>query len=549
MGFDGKGSGPLYQQLRQELVARIRRGEFAPGDLLPSENQLCEEYGISVTTARRALLELVNEGVVQRRIGIGTMVAPRVRAAHLAFVSINDFGDAWHFISSAMGDLVAGIGEFAWQRDVSFTMSGITEEHALDHLRALVDNRTADGILLRTAEDIREDNIALLEKARIPYVVIKRQLAGHAINCVVSDDFLGAQIATNHLVQCGHRRIGFVCAKPALTLTQDRLAGYRDALAAAGIAFDERLVTIEPSFRDDMGYRGVYSLLQLPDRPTALFVASDTMSIGGYQAARELGLEIPGDVAFVGYDDIAPAALLQPPLTTIRTSYYEFGRKATQLLLNLIDGQTVAPQRVTIIPELIIRGSTGVAGEAPRPVAVPQAATSSANIAALAVVGRHKKSTEAVAAMLEESGASLVTPAWRALDDHSVTSAVCVADLNRDIEATLATLQEDAESVARALARQFGGKLVIVALSSRQQRDTLTATIARAGLEHLTGTLASRWASSGVRINALFVVPTDIWLITGPCQFLLSEASASITGQMLTIGDPQDAGRRESTSS
>src|SRR5579884_1223764 len=138
MRLDGKGNGPLYQQLRQEIVARIRSGEFAPGDLLPSENQLCAEYGISVTTARRALLELVNEGVVQRRIGIGTMVAPRVRAAHLAFVSINDFGDAWHYISSAIGDLVAGIGEFAWQRDVSFTMSGITEENALDHLRSLV---------------------------------------------------------------------------------------------------------------------------------------------------------------------------------------------------------------------------------------------------------------------------------------------------------------------------------------------------------------------------------------------------------------------------
>src|SRR2546430_10595983 len=135
MSLEPTSGGPLYQQLRQELFARIRRGEFAAGDLLPSENQLCDEYGVSLTTARRALLELVKEGVVRRRAGVGTMVAPHVRAANLAFVSIDDIADAWHMISSAMGELVAGIGELAWKRSASFSMSGIDEERAQEHLR------------------------------------------------------------------------------------------------------------------------------------------------------------------------------------------------------------------------------------------------------------------------------------------------------------------------------------------------------------------------------------------------------------------------------
>src|SRR5262252_10009980 len=96
--LDVANGAPLYQQLRRELFSRIRRGEFGAGARLPSENQLCEEYGVSVTTARRALLELVKEGVVRRRMGVGTMVAPSVRQARLAVVSIGYVGHSWRRI-------------------------------------------------------------------------------------------------------------------------------------------------------------------------------------------------------------------------------------------------------------------------------------------------------------------------------------------------------------------------------------------------------------------------------------------------------------------
>src|SRR5690348_8086551 len=81
--------GPLYQRLRQELFARVRRGEFAAGARLPSENELCDTHGVSLTTARRALLELVREGIVQRWHGVDTTIAPQVRDARLAFISID----------------------------------------------------------------------------------------------------------------------------------------------------------------------------------------------------------------------------------------------------------------------------------------------------------------------------------------------------------------------------------------------------------------------------------------------------------------------------
>jgi len=539
MSLEPTSGGPLYQQLRQELFARIRRGEFAPGDLLPSENQLCDEYDVSLTTARRALLELVKEGVVRRRAGVGTMVAPRVRAANLALVSIDEIGDAWRRISSAIGELVAGIGEFAWQRSASFSMSGIDEERAEEHLRTLIEARNTDGVLLRTANDIREEYLDILESAGMPYVVIKRQLARRAINCVISNDVLGARMATEHLLEQGHRQIAFVCANSSLTLTQERLTGYRDALEAAGIEFDESIVRIEPSFHNGMGYRAVGELLYRPNHPTAIFVASDTMAIGGYQAAREFGFNIPTDVAFVGYDDISPVALLHPPLTTIRTAYYDFGHLAAELLLDLIDGRKEAPQRIVIQPELVVRESASVPTGTPRPVqrsgirlAAPGNQFASRSVA---VIGRQGSLTEAIAAMLSKDGISVVIPAWQTMDTNEADAAVCACDLVRDLEENLEAALTNGEAAARSMAKRHAGVLVLVALVP--SRHSGIAAAARAGFQQLTSTLATRWAPRGIRVNAVLVTNTEIAGAEGPCQFLLSHASAALTGQVLSLDD------------
>jgi DNA-binding LacI/PurR family transcriptional regulator len=356
----------MYQQLRQDLLARIRRGEFSPGDLLPSEAKLCEEYGISVTTARRALLELVKEGVVYRKAGIGTIVAPRVRRARVAFLSIDYKDDAWRRTPSAMGEIVAGISEACWQRAADFYMTGVYGEEVVAYLRGLVEERSVDGILLRSADDIEEEFLEILEGAGMPYVVVKRRIPGRRMNCVVSDDLSGATMATNHLIDLGHRRIGFVCAKPHITFAQERLQGYRAALDGCGIEPEAHLVRQQPNFTTEEGYRAVKDLLELPSPPSALFVASDTMALGAYRAIRDLGLDVPDDVSLVGYDDISPAAVLQPPLTTVRTSYYDFGRLAAELLLDIIEGREAPPQQRIVEPVLIIRDSTRRSGPAAR---------------------------------------------------------------------------------------------------------------------------------------------------------------------------------------
>jgi DNA-binding LacI/PurR family transcriptional regulator len=533
--LDVANGGPLYQQLRQQLIARIRRGEFGPGDMLPSENQLCEEYSVSVTTARRALLELVKEGVVRRRIGVGTMVAPRVRQVHLGFVSIDNLGGAWRGISAGMVELIGGIGELAWRRNASFSMSGVDEDGAAETLRSVTEARSVDGILLRTANEIRAEHLDLLDASGMPYVVIKRELPGRLVNCVVSDDLQGARLATGHLIEQGHTRIGFVCGKPGLTLTQDRLRGFREALALAGLPHDPELVRLEASFDAQAGRRAVRDLLERPDRPTAIFVASDTMAIGAYGAVNGLGLRIPRDVALLGYDDIGTSALLQPPLTTVRTGYHDFGRLAAQLLLDLIEGRLDPPQRVVIKPELIVRGSTGAAPSDVRSPARTAAAAPTGELAGKrVVVGGAPGSAEPLAAALVAGGAEL-TQAPGGMQAGHLDGAVHVVDLRRELDAALGPVLGDADEAARALGR--GGSLVLVALLPSAER-TLAAAAA-AGVEQAVRTLAASWSGRGLRVGAVLTDAPDLAAAAGPCRFLLSDAAAAVSGQVLRTTDTQ----------
>jgi DNA-binding LacI/PurR family transcriptional regulator len=535
----------MYQQLRQEILARIRRGEFGPGDLLPSENQLCEQYRVSVTTARRALLELVKEGVVRRKAGVGTMVSSRVRRVRLSFLSIDYKGDAWRRTPSAMGELVAGIGECSWQRDASFSMTGVGRDEAVGYLRGLVEERSVDGVLLRTADDISEEYLEVLEAAGMPYVVVKRHIPGRRMNCVVSDDVAGARIATEHLLDLGHERIGFVCAKPHITVGAERLAGYRAALEERDVPFEEVLVREEPHFTIAKGREAVRSLLELPEPPSAIFVASDTMALGAYEAIRELELKIPQDVALVGYDDIAPVAVLQPPLTTIRTSYYEFGRLATQLLLNLVEGREVPPRQRVIEPTLVVRGSTAgppaEARTAPKPVK-RVGADGRDGIGRLAgksvlFVGDGGPIGEEVHRRCTDEGARVVVEDDAAPKSRGVDSRIDVVvyelSARGNLGVGLERLISRGRDAANEMVRRGGGHVLYTASVPVGAAVGAEIEAVRAALRSICGDLEEELGSRGVRANAVvYAAGVDP---AATIAFLISDEGAALFGEALAL--------------
>ena len=170
--------------------------------------------------------------------------------------------------------------------------------------------------------------------------------------CIVPDEVTGGRRATQRLLDAGHERIGLVNLDPRIPAGEGRLAGYREARAAAGLDDDESLLTTgEATAR--RGFDRAMELLSRPDRPTALFCANDRMAMGAYDAIKELGLSIPGDVAVVGFDNQELISnFLRPSLTTVALPFEQMGALGVQTLGALATGATIEPRQVLVCPLL-----------------------------------------------------------------------------------------------------------------------------------------------------------------------------------------------------
>ena len=224
------------------------------------------------------------------------------------------------------------------------------EGHYADLLRS---GRT-DGLIVSGP---RYDDEELVELVRDGFpVVIQGSHPGLNVPSVDVDNEAGARLAVEHLLALGHRRIACITNAPlAYTAASERLTGYREALAAAGLADDPDLIA-EGAFDAQSGHRAMAEILARTT-PEAIFVASDVVAIGAIAGLRDAGLTVPGDVSVVGFDAIPLAAYLDPPLTTIRLPAYDLGLAAGRAILDRIAGRPVAAR--TLLPtELIVRAST-----------------------------------------------------------------------------------------------------------------------------------------------------------------------------------------------
>lgn len=357
--LDPMSPSPLYEQIKQILKQQIRSKKLKEGDLIPSENELCEQYNVSSTTVRRALRELVDEGFIRRRPGIGSFVSSESKNLSLLLLILGFEESDWRKHGHYFSDLMGGIAKVTWERQAVFAVAHVptTVQDISGYLYSMIDDGMFDGILLRVAGDLDEELLTPFVKRNFPYVAIKRYLPHRKINCVTVDDMQGAFMATEHLIKMGHRRIGLIVTQ-TFAVGRDRYQGYRRALQSYGIPFDPALVIETQDFLEESGNQAAAQLIAMRERPTAIFAPSDVLAFGVYQAVSEAGLRIPEDIAIVGYDDIPAAALVTPPLSTIRTPYFEFGARSAELLLDIITQQQMPPQQIEIDHSLLARESS-----------------------------------------------------------------------------------------------------------------------------------------------------------------------------------------------
>ncbi|MDO9415204.1 LacI family DNA-binding transcriptional regulator [Pararhizobium sp.] len=170
-----------------------------------------------------------------------------------------------------------------------------------------------------------------LARLNIPVVLLNCYTDDHAFPSVVPGEAAGAQGATQHLIDQGHRRIAMIVGEPWMEAAQDRLKGYRRALAGAGIGFDQGLV-VQGNWSATSGYTATLALLQRTERPTAIYCQSDRMASGCYEALKEAGLSVPGDISVIGFDDDELARHLRPPLSTSLLPHRAMGAWAVEQL-------------------------------------------------------------------------------------------------------------------------------------------------------------------------------------------------------------------------
>ncbi len=213
-------------------------------------------------------------------------------------------------------------------------------------------SRQVDGLLL---SGVHNTTPFLESLGRVvPTLLVSRHDEG-TCPAVTADDRLGGYLATHHLLELGHRRIGVVAGPAWASTGTDRVAGYRTALREAGLAEDPSLV-VESSFDLRGGVEAGERLLSVSNPPTAIFAVNDVAAMGVLGAARRLGVIAPRDLSVIGYNDIDIVAELSVPLTTIRSPLRRMGQQAVDVLLEMIGGRPVESQALPV--ELVVRDST-----------------------------------------------------------------------------------------------------------------------------------------------------------------------------------------------
>lgn len=264
------------------------------------------------------------------------------------------------FADPHYSEFIAGLGDEATRHDFDLLISTASPgEDEQQVYRRWVQGRKVDGLVLNRIRQ-QDWRVDYLSEQAFPFVSLERPLGAGDYSFIEVDGRSGFKTLLAHLVDQGHRRIAYAAGPPELKLQADRFAGYCAGLEAAGIPFDPRLVVTGNLTRQE-GYTAGRALLALPEPPSAIVCVNDLTAIGVMQAAHELGLVVGEEVAIAGFDGIDEAENTAPPLTTLNQPLYEIASRLVRILLGLIleEPAPAVERQVRILPELILRGSTG----------------------------------------------------------------------------------------------------------------------------------------------------------------------------------------------
>jgi LacI family transcriptional regulator len=330
--------------------------------------QVAEDAGISAMTASNVLngkpgaSEQTRRRVLEVAERLGYQ--PNISARNLKGGRSGLIGVMTLDLTSQYGlEIVRGIADELAGAERELLINATYQDAARESDRiGFLSRGLVDGVLM-VAPVLEDETVDLLHRRHLPCVVIDPRRLDTALPRVSVDNYHGTRRGTEHLIDLGHRRIGYIRGEPDMDSTTIRFQGFQDALRLAGIEADDRLVA-ECDFSYKHGFQ-VASVLISEHRPTAIVAGADLMALGALDAARALGLNVPAEFSVVGFDDLPQAAQSFPGLTTVRQPLHDMGQIAARALLSLLSGQQPLPDHMQLPTELIVRKSTAPPADVP----------------------------------------------------------------------------------------------------------------------------------------------------------------------------------------
>jgi LacI family transcriptional regulator len=356
----------------------------------PTINDIARLAGVSKTTVSRVLnhkpdVDTDTRERIMRIMQVEGFV-PSLTASSMAartrLIGVLLPSFTWPFLSEIMRGVAEVIQDTPYEL-LLYSVSNATREHERSSIvdRGLANLLTAG--LLAVLPGQLWHHLVSVQRQDFPVVMIDDQDVPSELSWVSSDNQHGAFTAVSHLIHLGHRRIAHISGPMSYFCSRERYLGYCKALQEGGLEATPELV-VEGDFLEMGGFEAASKLFALPEdrRPTAIFAANDLTAYGVLTAAEKQGIQIPRDLALIGFDDIVASAHVRPALTTVKQSFYEMGQQGMKLLLSQLDttaskvflehrryayrsyalpeeGSSTQPVRIQLATQLIVRASCG----------------------------------------------------------------------------------------------------------------------------------------------------------------------------------------------
>ena len=351
------------EQITEKLTERLKRGVYAPGDYLPPERTLAEEFGVSRPTLRKALAPLLESKLLVNHPGVGTRIAKGGRDRKTG-------GGNWRIIGLLLPDIdnrfyieiTEAIEYTALQRGYQVLLCNSRHQPAIEeaHIRQFADQGVHGVILAHDPHMPFPPSVSLLKEAHIPYVALFSSPSAIACDSVLVDDYAGVNQAMRYLSSLGHRHIAF-CRPIAGAQPHPREKAYLQFMAQSGNPAPPHFLIPYETMDDAAGHHALRKLFEQTPAPTALFAGNDRIALLVLKHLASLQMEVPDDVSLAGFDNLRFTEHLPVPLTTVDQPKQEMGRRAVELLLERLEFDLSPEPRVEVFqPHLVIRESCAV---------------------------------------------------------------------------------------------------------------------------------------------------------------------------------------------